>query len=326
MTIQAVLSQTGNPLEAIELKDKELPPPAHGEARIRMSHAAINPADINVLEGVYPVTPGIGGIPGNEGCGYVEEVNGNSHVKEGDLVIIPSTQGAWTQERNVDLRRLVKVPEGISEEQAAMLSVNPPTAYLMLTTFRVLNRGDWIVQNAANSGVGQYVIKLAKRMGINTVNVVRREDQVEALKDIGATEVFLESDDFHREAKKLAADKKIYLAFNAVGGDNAAKVARCLSDGGIHVTYGAMSKQPFSASNGSLIFKDIQYRGFWVTRWFRKNSKDNIRGLFKSMFNILQPEAFSVDVDKVYDLENIKEALEHSSQSSRSGKVLLKLN
>ena len=305
-----ILHEHGVPQEVARCEHVELPPPAPGEVRVRVLYAPINPADVNVLQGTYPRRPVLPGTPGVEGVGELES---------GERVLLPGGWGSWREAGNVAASALIPLPAGLDAQQAAMLRVNPPTALRMLRDFVPLQPGEWIVQNAANSGVGRCVIQLARHFGWRTVNVVRRPELVAELTALGADIVLVEGPDL---AAQIAA-VPIRLALNAVGGDSALALANGLADSGVLVTYGAMARQPMRVPNGLLIFRDIAWRGFWITRWLERAAPAESAAMFAELSALLAAGALHVPIEAVYPLDAIAAALAHAQRPQRSGKVLL---
>ena len=168
--------------------------------------------------------------------------------------------------------------EGLRPEQAGTVSVNPVTAYRMLKDFKKLKEGDWYIQNGANSGVGRAALQLGKRWGYKCIAVVRGRPGEEGeklkreLEDLGATRVVSDEDILAREFKERVKEwtnggkEEIKLALNCVGGDAAMAMAKVLGEEGCMVTYGAMSKSPIRVGASMLIFKDLRFEGFWVSK------------------------------------------------------------
>ncbi len=320
------LHQFGSADSALKYEEVELPELLPNEARMEMKAAPINPADLNTIEGMYPLQSEPPVIIGHEGIGVIVEVGSQvKNVSVGDHAIVYGGPGAWCRVRQVDSARVVPVPKEIPFEQAAMLTVNPPTAWLMLQQFVLLKAGDWIVQNAANSVVGRWVIHICARYEINTMNVVRREELFEPLKQDGATEVITDQDRFNKTIKEKIANDEMKLALNAVGGQNASELAKSLSPGGIHVTYGAMGKEPLQMSNALLIFQDIQFRGFWLTRWYKQADYSDVKQMFDEITEILLRRKIEIPIAKTYGLEEYQKAVEHAGQGARGGKVMFRM-
>lgn len=172
----------GLPLEVIELDEVPDPPsPGAGEVSVDVIYAPVNPGDLLGMEGRYGVAaPKLPAIAGVEGLGRVTEVgDGVTHVKLGDRVLLPPGHGTWCEKITAPAAQVSPLPDKGDPQQLCMMRANPAAAYLMLTTFVDLSAGDWVVQNAANSGAGQYLIELAKIEGFKTVNIVRRPRTVD---------------------------------------------------------------------------------------------------------------------------------------------------
>lgn len=294
-----VYSKYGEPQDVLSLHGHSISPPTGSTVVVRMLTCPINPADVNQIQGVYPSKPEMNtllgtsepsAVAGNEGVGEV--INTGSGVKsmgKGDWVIMKSTgQGTWRTHMAVDETQLLRIDskEGLTPLQVGTVSVNPCTAYRMLLdsakwTFR---RDEWFMQNGANSGVGRAAIQLGREWGFKSINVIRgRENKDEEKKlrdeliDLGATQVITEEELQGREIKDQINNwtnggrEQIKVGLNCVGGKPATALAKFLSPGATMVTYGAMSKQPVMLPASLLIFKELTFNGFWVSKWSDKH-------------------------------------------------------
>ncbi|XP_055835902.1 enoyl-[acyl-carrier-protein] reductase, mitochondrial-like isoform X2 [Solanum dulcamara] len=230
---------------------------------VRMLAAPINPADINRIEGVYPVRPSVPVVGGWEGVGEVHSVGSAVEaLSPGDLVIHSAyLPGTWQTYVVQDQSLWYKIDKTTPIEYAATISVNPLSALRMLEDFVDLKPGDTIVQNGATSIVGQCVIQLARVRGIHSVNIIRDKpgsDEIkEKLTKLGADKVFTESELEVKGVKSLLGDiPEPRLGLNCVGGNAATMVVKFLKQGGSMVTYGGMSKKPITISTTYFIFKD----------------------------------------------------------------------
>ena len=166
-----------------------------------MRAAPINPADLNQIEGKYPVRAELPATPGFEGAGIVAEVDADvTNVAVGALVILPHNIGTWRDAVAVKADELVVVPAGIEPVHAAMLKINPMTAWRLLHDYVDLERGDWLIQNAANSAAGRAVIQIAHELGYKTVNVVRRSELIDELRADGGDVVLVDSENLRRRS------------------------------------------------------------------------------------------------------------------------------
>src|ERR1700761_3387911 len=173
----AMIRAFGQPTEVLELVDAPEPTePAAGEVLVGVEYAPVNMNDLYVIQGAFPVRPSLPSFVGNEGVGRVLTVgSGVENLEVGDRVLIPLYAFSWRERLVVPAAGLFSLPEA-EPQQLAMLGINPPTASLLLDEAPDLNPGDWVVQNAANSGVGRSLIGIAKARSIKTINLVRRPD------------------------------------------------------------------------------------------------------------------------------------------------------
>jgi len=205
-----------------------------------------------------------------------------------------------------------------------MLRINPATALLMLREYVKLQPGEWVIQNAANSAVGRCVIRLARHFGWRTANIVRRPELEDDLEAEGADLVVVEGENVADEVKAATDGAPIRLALNAVGGDSAVRLGGALAPGGVVVTYGAMARQPLRIPNGLLIFQDIAWRGFWVSRWYRNAGAAAAAAVLSELCELAASGVIATPVEAVYPLGEIARAIEHAQRSGRSGKILLR--
>lgn len=320
---QLVFKQTGPPSDVLEMETEVVvsQSPEPGHVLVRLLAAPINPADLNTVEGTYGVKPPLPATPGIEGCGVVE-ISNSPNFAAGDRVIFLRRSSTWASHTVIPAETLFKLPPGIDPLQAAMLKVNPATAWQLLHGFGTLKPGDWIVQNVGNSAVGRCVIQLARDLGIRTISFVRRAELFDELSQLGADQVFVDDDAGLAAAKEVLGGANAALAFNAVGGDSALRLMKLLRECGSHITYGAMGRKPVTIPNGLLIFRGIEIRGLWVTRWIENAPPEELHEVYTHLAarvaegKILQP------VDSTYPLEQFQDALARLESPERSGKVL----
>ncbi len=318
-----VFKRTGVPAEVLEVETAPAAPtaPAAGEVRVRLLAAPINPADLNTIEGTYGIKLELPATHGIEGCGEVE-ASSSPDFQPGDRVIFLRRSATWAESTTVAADTLFKLPAGIDTLQAAMLKVNPATAWQLLHGFGKPAEGDFIVQNVGNSAVGRCVIQLAHDLGIRTISFVRREPLFQELIDLGADHVFLDGDDGAAAAREIMGGANAALAFNAVGGDSALRLMKLLRESGGHITYGAMGKKPVTVPNGLLIFRDLQVRGLWVTRWLENAPVEEAHAVYTHLADHVAAGKIVQAVDSTWPLEAFREALARLDAPGRSGKVL----
>ena len=324
--LAAQFSAFGRPDAVIELVEQPDPgEPGPGEVIVDAELFPINPADLLNLEGKYGATPpSLPMIPGAEGVGRIARAGaGVDHVKPGDRVLLPGP-GTWRARLKASAKAVFALPEGIDPRQLAMLRVNPPTAWLMLHDFVAPQPGQWLIQNAANSGVGTCLIRLAREAGVKTVNVVRRAELAEPLRAIGADLVLTDSPDLDARVRaEIGGDGALALAIDAVGGSATQRLARCLSDGGTVVNYGVLSGEPCMLDGRETVFRDVCLRGFWLRRWFVQTPPEKIAALYRDLAARLGDGRLAVEVEQVYPVRRIKDALAHAARGGRGGKILV---
>jgi len=323
-SINAAIYEThGNPADVLRVETRPWPTPAADEAVVRMSAAPINPADLNQIEGKYPVRAELPATPGFEGAGVVVELGADVHgLTSGTLVVLPHNVGTWRDAVAVKAEDLVVVPDGIEPVQAAMLKINPLTAWRLLHDYVHLEKGDWLIQNAANSAAGRDVIQIAHELGYKTVNVVRRAELIQELRAEGGDVVLVDDDNLREEVKTGTGGASIHLGLNSVGGDSALRLANCLAPGGTLVSFGAMSLQPLKIPTGLLIFKDLRFRGIWINKWYDNATPPERMQTFQPLFDMARRGLLKTKVEKAYPLSKAKAAVAHAAQGKRSGKIV----
>jgi len=325
-TIKVVVYEThGKPAEVLQIKTEPWPKPASDEVVVAMRAAPINPADINAIEGKYPARREVPAVPGFEGAGLVVELGADAKtIPTGALVILPHNIGTWREAVAVKASELVVVPPEIEPAQAAMLKINPLTAWRLLHDYVNLAKGDWLIQNAANSAVGRAVIAIARDLGFKTVNVVRRAELLDELRAEGGDVVLLDDEKLREEVKAATNAAAIRLGLNSVGGDSALRLANCLTFGGTLVSFGAMSLQPLKIPTGLFIFKDLRFRGIWINHWYDKATMAERMAAFKPLFEMAKRGLLQTKVEKTYSIDDAKAAVAHAMQSKRSGKIVFR--
>jgi trans-2-enoyl-CoA reductase len=325
LMLAAQVSAFGRPETAIEVVEQADPgEPGADEVTIDAEFVPINPADVLNLEGKYgAVPPKLPMIPGGEGVGRIAKAGSAvRHVKPGDRVLLPGP-GCWRERFKAPGKVVFALPEGVDPKQLAMLRVNPPTAYLMLHQFVAPKPGQWVIQNAANSGVGHCLIRLARLAGVKSVNVVRREELVAPLRAFGGDVVLTDGPDLDARVRAAIGEAALPLAVDAVGGSGTQRLARCVSDGGTVVNYGVLSGEPCMVDGRETVFRDVRLQGFWLRKWFADTPPAQIAALYRELASKVADGTLTVEVEAVYPIRKIKEAVAHAARGGRSGKILV---
>ena len=312
----------GNPAEVMKLVDvPDVGPPAEGEVVIALEASPINMSDLLMISGRYGYRPKLPAVMGSEGVGRVTAVgSGVKHLKEGDRTLAPYPSAAWAERVKTNARSLRPLSGG-DVQQLAMLSINPATAYLMLTQYVKLLPGSWIAHNSANSSVGRALIPIARSLGLKTINVVRRDDVVAEIKAIGGDVVLVDGPDLNKRVAAETGKAPISLTIDGVGDTATANLLGCLAEGGTHVFYSSISGKPFSTTGSQLIFRDLSIRGFWLPNWFKTATADQITAMYDHLTPLVLSGAISAPVAGTFGFAQYAQAVAVASRNR--GKALL---
>jgi NADPH:quinone reductase-like Zn-dependent oxidoreductase len=207
-----------------------------------------------------------------------------------------------------------------------MLRINPPTALLLLGDVVSLRRGEWIIQNAANSAVGRLIIRLAQRQGLKTVNVIRRESLFAELEALGADVCVVDGPGLAERVAELTGRAAIRLAADAVSGLATTRISECLMEGDTVCVYGSMTGDDPVISRSAAIYRGINLTGFMLGRFLAKRSLHQVREIYADLADQVVKGLLAAPVAEVYPIEAIKEAVRHAQMSARGGKVLVAPN
>ncbi len=260
------LNAFGDPVESIGLVELPEPDgPGDGEALVQLEYAPIHPSELLMVRGMYGVRPALPFGLGQEGVGIVLSVgSGVRNIAVGDRVSMPLDSATWRERVVLPAGGLVAVPIDADPRQLAMLRSNPPTAALLLSQYVDLQPGEWVIQNAGNSGVGRCVSAFARERGLKVVSVVRRPELVAELTAAGADAVVVDQPRLSKAVAEATGGAKLRLALDGVGGESTASIASCLAPEGTVVAYSGISGKLAQISPLNVIFRDVSLRGFWL--------------------------------------------------------------
>ena len=313
----------GKPWEVVQAVEvDELPAPKEGQIKIQTLAAPIHPADLLMMRGLYGKRPKLPVAMGAEGVAVVVEVGPGVAMKPGERVIIPYGNDTWSERLTVTAQDAVRVPDGLDDAQASMAIINPLTARLMLTEFVSLTPGEFVIQNAANSGVGRAVIAIAQARGLRTVNVVRRPELADELKQAGGDIVLLEGPDLPKRVLESSQRANIRLGLDGVAGEATRSLTGALAEGGTLVVDAGMSAQPGAAFPPHFIFRDLTLRGFWLIKWFSNAAPEVVQRIQQELMPLLVSGANKAPIEATFPLSEAKEAV--SCAAKAKGKVLFR--
>jgi NADPH:quinone reductase-like Zn-dependent oxidoreductase len=205
-----------------------------------------------------------------------------------------------------------------------MLGINPVTAYAILHGYVNLEPGAWVAQTGASSATAGYVVALAKRAGLRTVNVVRRANAVQPLLDAGADVALVNDEDLAQQVAEAIGDAPIELILDAVGGETVKRLASLLKTGGAIISYSALDRKSISVSPRDLIFRGLSIHGYWLKLWLENTPRTAVAQTYRELAALIADGTLSTPVDATYALDDHRAAIAHAAQNGdgRNGKVL----
>ncbi|KQO81330.1 zinc-binding dehydrogenase [Rhizobium sp. Leaf262] len=316
----------GEPQDVLKLKDAPVPEPGQGQLRIRMLLSPIHNHDLWTVRGNYGYKPTLpGAIGGSEAVGIVDALgDGVDSSLLGKRVTTAGVHGSWAEYFLAPAAGVVPVPETITDEAAAQL-IAMPFSSISLLEFLGAKPGDWIVQNTANGAVGKAVAMLAQARGIHVVNLVRRDEGIDELAQLGIVNgVSTAGKDWKDKVRALTGDHPIRAGVDSIGGAASNDIAELLGENGLLVSFGSMTGDPMQISSGPVIFKQLTIKGFWGSKVIGSMAQEERRRLIGELIKYVEAGTIKLPVEGIYDLEDISQAVKASLASGKAGKVLLK--
>ncbi len=318
-------TEFGNPADVLRVEDLPRPEPGENQVLVRLRARSINPSDLLTVRGLYGALPRLPATPGLEGMGEVAATGaGVDGLQPGRRVIPLGVQGTWQEYVLAAPEQLIPVPDAVSDQTAAQFVVNPLTAWIMTVEELALEPDEWLLQTAAGSTLGRVVLQIARQRGFKTINVVRRREQAEELKALGADEcISTDDEDLAERVREITGKAGLTKAIDAVGGTTGAAVMSALGRGGVMLVYGLLSGRPMPVDGGRMIFNSTTLRGFWLGEWLRSSAPARVQAVTAEMLRAMASNEIVPPVEAEYPLADVLKAIEHAERPGRSGKVLL---
>lgn len=318
--------ENGEPADVVRLEEVELGDPEPGEVIAKLEASAMHIADIKLVQGIDALRRPLPVTPGFEGVGNVVETGPDSGYEVGDRVFLPLGCGTFSEHVRVhrDDMGMRRAPAG-EAEQLVLSNINGATAWTLLEDFGDLGEGDWVLQDAANSNVGRYLIVLAAQRGIRTVNLVRREEVFQELKDLGADVLILDGPELPERMREATGGAEIRVGINAVAGQSVMRMAECLSDGGLIVSYGTLTDEPCQLDFWQMFLHDIRLCGMSTVRCLSTRSEEEIERVQNEIALMASDGRLSAKIAARYTLDEWQEAFAHAARtgSARDGKIIV---
>jgi NADPH:quinone reductase len=315
------VKQAGGP-EVLEYVDLPIPRPKANEAVVQLAASGVNFIDVYFREGRYK-TP-MPFVVGQEGAGTVTSVGPDAKsVKVGDRVAWTGLQGAYAEYAAVPADRLVPIPQGVGDEQAAAAMLQGMTAHYLTHDTYPLKRGETALVHAAAGGVGLLLVQMAHNIGARIIATVSTEQKAKLAKGAGADDVILYTQtDFETETKRLMSGSGVDVIYDSVGKTTFEKGLNLLRPRGMMVQFGASSGPvpPFD------LIALSQKGSLYLTRPTLMNyiaSREELVGRSNAVFGMIAADKLTLRIEHIYPLSEARHAQRDLQGRKTTGKLLL---
>jgi NADPH2:quinone reductase len=306
----------------LQWEDVDVGEPGPGQVRLHQEAAGLNFIDVYHRTGLYkqdlPFTPGV------EGAGIVEAVGDDvDHLKAGDRIAYAGPLGGYAEDRLIDADRVVKLPDGISTEQAAGMMLQGMTAQMLLRSVFPVHEGDTILVHAAAGGVGLIMCQWAAALGATVIGTVGTEEKAELARAHGCAHPIVYSEqDFVAEVKRITDGEKLPVVYDSVGRDTFMKSLECLKIRGLMVSFGNASGAPepippnLLAQKGSLYLTRPTLFHYIATR-------EQLEQSARELFDVVESGKVKIEVQQRFPLKDAAEAHRALQARKTTGSTIL---
>ncbi len=313
---------------SFKLISKPINPLKENQVRIRIHSSPINPSDLMFIRGLYGIKKKLPVVPGFEASGTIVEISPDvTKFQVGDRVacVAGSTgDGTYAEYLSTESDNCIPLLDSVSLEEGSMFFVNPLTSYALLELAKE-KLATGIVQTASASALGKMIMRLCKERNIPLLNIVRKEEQISSLLELGAEHVINSSSpNFEKEYLKLSRKLKINFFIDAVGGEIAEKIFLLSPQENNMICYGNLSENSISINPGIFIFQKKSVSGFWLSFWIQSLPQKDFFKHTKDAQKLLSTSLRS-EVHKRFSLEDGYEAIEYYKNNMSAGKILIQM-
>jgi len=289
------------------------PDPKPGEVLLKQTAVGLNYIDVYFRTGLYEA-PSMPVTIGMEGAGVVEAVgSGVTDLKPGDRVAYAGALGAYAEARVAPAEKLVKIPAGVTDSQAAAMMLQGMTACFLVKQTYALKKGETILVHAAAGGVGSILVQWAKHIGVTVIGVVSTPEKAALIKGLGADHALLTSDNIPAKVKEITGGAMLPVVYDSVGKDTFLTSLDCLRPRGLMISYGNASG-PVTTDLGVLAAKGSLY----VTRPTLNTytaKREDLVATANDLFAVVQSGAVKIGVNQTFPLKDAAKA--HTALESR---------
>jgi NADPH:quinone reductase len=313
--------ETGGP-EVLTWEEVEVGEPGPTQVRLRQEAAGLNFIDVYHRGGLYPQA--LPFTPGVEGAGVVEAVGSEvANVKPGDRVAYAGPLGGYAEERLIDADRLVKLPRGISSEQAAGMMLQGMTAQMLLRSVFPVHEGDAILIHAAAGGVGLIMCQWAAALGATVIGTVGNEEKADLARQHGcAHPIVYSKQDFVAEVERITNGEKLPVVYDSVGRDTFMRSLDCLKHRGLMVSFGN-SSGPVEAFSPLLL---SQKGSLYLTRptlYHYIATRQQLEQSAGELFEMVKSGKVKIEVQQRFPLKDAAEAHRALQARKTTGSTIL---
>ncbi|NQV30011.1 MAG: zinc-binding dehydrogenase [Candidatus Marinimicrobia bacterium] len=323
----AIVLDSYSGVAALRVEQRSVPKPGRNEVLIKIAASPINPSDLSFIEGLYNMKKPAPVIPGLEGSGTVVLSGGGlmANYLHGKAVACTASardNGVWAEYMVCSIDSALPLNKTLSLEQGAMSIVNPLTAIALISIAKK-NGHKTIIHTAAASTLGLMLNRLARKEGIEVINIVRRLEQLDLLKEHGAGLILNSSEvHFSDNLREICHKKNARLAFDAVAGAMTGQLLEAMPAHSKVTVYGGLSGEAVLAHPGQIITQNKKIDGFWLSPWLARQSMLKKIRIWRKAQKMVSSELKS-EVRARYPLEEIKRAVMDYQNQMTGGKVLI---
>jgi len=308
--------------EVLQVDDVQVGEPGQGQIRIKHTAIGVNFVDTYQRSGLYPMQ--LPAVAGNEGAGVVEAVGaGVTDLKAGDRICYTGLPGSYCETRLVPADRMVKLPQGITEEQAASMLLKGLTVHYLIFSTYAVKKGDTVLWHAAAGGVGLIACQWLKALGVTTIGTAGSPDKMALAKSHGADHVInYSTDDFVKRVKEITGGKGVPVVYDSVGKTTWEGSLDCLRPRGLMVTFGNASGPVAPVNLGILASKGSLY----VTRPTLATyiaARADLVERSNALFEVVKSGKVKIETTGKYKLADAAQAHRDLESRKTTGSVIL---
>jgi NADPH:quinone reductase-like Zn-dependent oxidoreductase len=324
--------KTGEPQSVLKLIDATIPEPEHQQVLLKMKLMPINPMDLATIRGVYRTPQKTPTVPGAEGVGEVIKIGSNVRTLSvgSSVLVLPFknpgwTNGSWQEYLCLDETEVFPIPADIDPNLTPQFFNSILTAWVLIVNDLNLGPGQSLLMTAAGSSVGKLVLKLAAERKFSVIGVVRRPEQVEEIKKLGATDVICSAtEDITKRVFAMTALKGVDAVMDAVGGEVSSQCFRAMNDWGQMIIYGLLELERNSQLDiRKMLFYNLGVRGFWLPGWWLRVDLETRTIAINKCFEMIRRGILIPEVEHTYSLQDINQAVAHAERPGNKGRIML---